>query len=63
MWLVKKFSYVVLIVLVLLCAACSGVGVISSADKQKVEQSIRDEYGYLVSSGRVRTSSYEIDQI
>ena len=63
MWWTKKFAYGLLIIFVLLCTACSGTGLISSADKQKVEQSVRDEYSYLVSSGRVRTSSYEIDQI
>jgi len=63
MWWTKKFEYGLLIMFILLCTACSGAGLINSADKQKVEESVRDEYGYLVSSGRIRASSYELDQI
>lgn len=39
------------------------LGSISTQDKQKIEELVIDEYTSLVSSGRIRSSSYEIEQI
>jgi hypothetical protein len=59
----KKSFYVIIFWILLLCAACSGASSISSQEKQKIDELVRNEYTTLVSSGRIRASSYEIDQL
>jgi len=59
----KKSVYVMTFCILLLCTACSGGSSLNSQEKQKIEELVRDEYTTLVNSGRIRASSYEIDQL
>jgi hypothetical protein len=58
-----KIILVLILVNILLCTACSGVGSISAQDKQKIEEVVREEYRYLVNSRRIQVSTHEIDQL
>ena len=58
-----KIILVLILVNILFCTACSGAGSISAQDKQKIEEVVREEYRYLVSSRRIRVSTNEIDQL